>query len=234
MLRALKWLAALSVALGLGLAMLTLATSRGADASLYPPSLDSEPIPVFVVDHGYHAGLVVPRARLSEAARRIGSAPLIAVTERFGEFEWLEIGWGDEGFYRNVARVSPGTLHHVARALFWPGNRSILHVVGFSIPVEDAWPDSPQVRLEVSQAGFDRLARHVGGSFVLEGGQPVDAGPGLYGPSRFFAAQGDYSLLNLCNHWTGQALAAAGLPYAPVPSTLSAGLVADLQWRAAR
>jgi Protein of unknown function (DUF2459) len=69
-------------------------------------------------------------------------------------------------------------------------------------------------------------------SFAVTDGMIVDAGPGLYGPSRFFQANGRYSLLNLCNHWVGRVLHHAGVPYSPVLATLSAGLVFDLRWRA--
>jgi hypothetical protein len=67
---------------------------------------------------------------------------------------------------------------------------------------------------------------------VPDSGVVAPLGPGLYGPSAFFAAQDRYHLFNTCNHWVGQLLALAGVPYAPVEAFISAGLMADLRRRA--
>jgi uncharacterized protein (TIGR02117 family) len=218
----------------LALAGLALVTIRSADPFLYPPGADMPGIRVVAVDHGYHAGLIVPVSQLRVVASLNGNVPLLSLTQRFAAYEWLEIGWGDENFYRNVPDLSFGTTHHVIKALFWPDNSSILHVVGFSGQPEEVFFRSRQVSLRLGNEGFARLAKTVGDTFAESGGSIVDVGPGLYGPSLFFKAKGSYSLLNLCNHWTGKALASAGVPYSPVLSTLSAGLMADLRWRALR
>lgn len=216
----------------LAVAALVLVTAQGRDPGLYPPAAGALSIPVGVVDHGYHAGLILPVAQLRVVASVSGDAALLGLTQRFQAYDWLEIGWGDDNFYRNVPSVSLGTLPYVLKALFAPGNRSIVHVVGFSGPPQENFPASRHVSLALGGQGFARLSRFVGAVFDLAEGQVTDAGPGLYGPSRFFRAKGEYSLLNLCNHWTGRALAAAGVPYSPVLSTFSVGLIADLRWRA--
>ena len=59
-------------------------------------------LPRFHVNHGYHAGIAVPRAAFAEQASRHGLSALGYVATRFADFDWLEIGWGDEGFYRYV------------------------------------------------------------------------------------------------------------------------------------
>ena len=79
-----------------------IATARWGDRSLWPPSPGAPTTEVFIVSHGYHAGIVVDRAAMAEAAERNGDAALTAVTQRFADYRWLEIGWGDAGFYRNV------------------------------------------------------------------------------------------------------------------------------------
>lgn len=221
---------------GLCFALLALAliTLKGADPALFPAAADAPSIPVAVVDHGYHAGLIVPVAPLRVMASLTGNAPLLSLTQRFAAYEWLEIGWGDENFYRNVPDLSFGTAHQVLKALFWPDNSSILHVVGFSGASDEFFSRSRHVPLQLGHEGFTRLASAIGATFADAGGAVIDAGPGLYGPSRFFKAKGNYSFLNLCNHWTGKTLASAGVPYSPVLSMLSAGLMTDLRWRALR
>ena len=58
-----------------------------------------------------------------------------------------------------------------------------------------------------------------------------DLGPGLYGPSRFYRANGTFNIFHVCNHWLADLLDAAGVPTAPVLATLPAGLFLDLEWR---
>jgi Protein of unknown function (DUF2459) len=60
---------------------------------------------------------------------------------------------------------------------------------------------------------------------------PEELGPGLYGTSLFFRANGAFHLFNVCNHWIARLLDAAGVPTAPVLATLPFGLLLDLRWR---
>ncbi|MFM9973982.1 MAG: DUF2459 domain-containing protein [Beijerinckiaceae bacterium] len=202
------------------------------DPTLLPKTGEEEVI--FVLDHGYHASVVLPRGTIVERAQVLGLASIEAALEPFGRFAWVEIGWGDEGFYRHVPSVSFSTLPHILRALFRSGNSSVLHVVGFDgIPTE-VFSGSGKLRLEISREGLDRMVRALDRSLLVEGkGLPVPLGPGLYGPSAFYAAREAYHVLNVCNHWLGRLLAEAGLPYAPVEATLSGGLIYDLRRRSA-
>jgi hypothetical protein len=54
------------------------------------------PLPVF--SHGQHTGLVLPRKALENVLPEI-------TTQLTGD--WLEFGWGDEGFYRNEIVTFP-------------------------------------------------------------------------------------------------------------------------------
>ena len=110
---------ALVVAL-IGLAVLT---ARSGDPALWPSAPGEPRVEIFVVSHGYHSGLVLPRETLAEAAGRRGDAALAAVSQRFAGFHWLEIGWGDEGFYRHVPDAASLTVGLAIRALFRPGIR---------------------------------------------------------------------------------------------------------------
>jgi uncharacterized protein (TIGR02117 family) len=225
--------------IGLGLAFVAallvvaaLATARRGDGSLWPPAPGTPTTEVFVVSHGYHAGIIVPRAALAAAASRQGLAALGTLATRFAGFDRLEIGWGDEGFYREVPTARSLTVALALRALFRPGNPSVLHVVGVGADPRAAFPHSDFVRLDLGEAGFARLAGKLDASFARgEGGLPVDLGPGLYGTGLFFRANGAFHLFNVCNHWLAGLLDAAGVPTAPVPATLPYGLLLDLEWR---
>jgi uncharacterized protein (TIGR02117 family) len=226
----------IGLALAIAAALLVaaaLATARRGDPALWPPAPGAPSIEVFVVNHGYHAGIIVPRAALAEAASRRGLAALGYLAVRFADFDRLEIGWGDERFYREVPTVQSLTVALALRALFRPGNASVLHVVGVGADPRATFGNSDLVRIDLSEAGFARLADRLDASFARGegGGPPLELGRGLYGTSLFFRANGTFHLFNVCNHWLAGLLDAAGVPTAPVPATLPSGLLFDLAWR---
>jgi uncharacterized protein (TIGR02117 family) len=207
----------------------TLLTLRSGDRRLYPASPGEPTVTVFVVSHGYHAGIVLP---LAAAASRQGQAALGAVSARFAGYPFLEIGWGDEGFYRSVPTLAALTVPMAARALFMPGNRSVLHVVGLADPPRVAFPSADIIALDLSRNGFARMLGRIEQTFAPGAGIAADdLGPGLYGPSRFYRANGTFNIFHVCNHWLADLLDAAGVPTAPVPATLPPGLFLDLEWR---
>lgn len=215
------------------LIFLTVLTAHPGSPALWPPAAGAPSIEIHVVSHGYHFGVVISREAAADVAGRRGSTALLAVTQRFGSYRWLEFGWGDEGFYRSVPDVTSLTIALAARALFRPGNPSVVHVVGLSHPVRETFPRAEVVRIAVSTEGFARLVEQLEASFVKEQGSATlsDLGPGLYGPSLFFRGTGAFHIFNVCNHWVAGLLSAAGLPTAPVPATLPQGLFFDLRWR---
>ena len=210
------------------------ATVRSGDPKLYPPPAGAPAIDVFIVSHGYHAGIVVPRDRTAEVAGTLGLRALMAVTARFGAYAWLEIGWGDQGFYTSVPTVASLTVPMALRALFRPGNPSVVHVVGLTQHPRLSFPHSEIVRLQLGEAGFARLLGKLDATFAPgEGGAIAEAlGAGLYGASVFYRAAGAFHLFNVCNHWIADLLDAAGVPTARLLATLPAGLLTDLRRRA--
>ena len=214
-------------------ATLTVATARWGDRSLWPPAPGAPITEIVIVSHGYHAGIAVPRAALAEQASLRGLSALGYVATRFADFDWLEIGWGDEGFYRYVPTAESLTVALALRALFRPGNPSVLHVVGVKNDPREMFANSEVVRVGLSDAGFARVADLLDSTFARSKGStmPEELGPGLYGTSLFFRANGAFHLFNVCNHWIARMLDAAGIPTAPVLATLPFGLLLDLRWR---
>ena len=111
-------------------AALAIATARWGDPSLWPPAPGAPITEIVIVNHGYHVGIAIPRAALAEQASRQGLSALGYIATRFADFDWLEIGWGDEGFYRYVPTADSLTVALALRALFRADNPSVLHVVG--------------------------------------------------------------------------------------------------------
>jgi uncharacterized protein (TIGR02117 family) len=224
---------------GLALAVLAVAfvvavvaTARRGDPALFPPAPGAPTVQILLVHNGFHTGLVLPRAALAELAGRRGHGALIAVATRFASFAWLEIGWGDEQFYRHVPTPGSLSLGLALHALFGTDNASVLHVVGATQP-RAVFTQAQLGALELSAEGFERLLAGVEATFWRDGrGLPEDLGPGLYGPSLFYRATGRFHALHVCSHWVADMLDAAGVPTAPVLATLPQGLFFDLSMRA--
>jgi len=230
------------IAAGIGVVLLVLLgvligaayiTARPADPMLWPPREGAGTIEIVVVSNGYHAGLALPRDALAEFASGRGYPALIAVTQRFAAFEWIEFGWGDREFYRSVPTVGDVSLLVALRALFWPGNTTVLHVVGLAGDPAQIFTGAELVRIPLSRNGFDQMLQQLDATFVPPlGGALPDLGRGLNGPSLFYPANGTFSVFKVCNHWIADLLGAAGLPKAPVLATLPSGLIFHLRWRA--
>src|ERR1043165_4504423 len=198
------------IAAGIGGALLVLwwvlagaafITARPADPMLWPPPPDAGRVDVVLISNGYHTGLALPRAALAEFASGRGYPALIAVTQRFAAFEWIEFGWGDREFYQSVPTIGDLSLLLALRALF-SSDRSVLHVVGLGGDPASVFTGADLVRIPLSRNGFDQMLAKLDATFVPpQAGMLPDLGRGLYGPSLFYPANGTFSLFRLCNHW---------------------------------
>ena len=233
------WARRLSVALGVFLLFsawmiggAAWITARPADPMLWP-ARDGRIVEVYVVSNGYHAGLALPRAALAEFASGRGYPALIAVSQRFAAFDWIEFGWGDREFYRSVPTLGDMNWRMALRALFYPGNQTVVHVVGVTGDPALAFK-AEMMKVPLSQNGFDRMLERLNATFMPpDNGALADLGRGLYGPSLFYPANGTFSIRRVCNHWIGDLLGAAGLPANPVLATVPQGLMFNLRWQAA-
>jgi uncharacterized protein (TIGR02117 family) len=206
-------------------------TARPGDPALYPA--ENGGVDVVLVSHGFHSGLVLPREHLAEAVEAGGRPALRAVLDRFPGYDWLEVGWGEDVYYRSAPTLASPHLGLALRALFRPGNGSVVHVVGLDGSPRAMFPHADLVPIVVSREGFRRLVERLEASFATPGeGGFEELGTGLYGSSLFYRGRGAFHLLRVCNRWTADLLDAAGLPTAPLAAILPAGLIADLRWRA--
>lgn len=175
----------------------------GPVQGLFPPARDEPTETIFVVNHGWHTGIVVPTDRLPRQAL---PSWMPALRSRF-----IEMGWGDDGYYR-AENVTSGMA---ARALIF-SNPAVLHVVAMNSRPDTAFPSSGVIRITLSREGFQNLCRFLIDSYAFGAdGEPVDLGKGLYGTSRFYRATDRYYFPNTCNRWTARALRAAGTPITP-------------------
>jgi uncharacterized protein (TIGR02117 family) len=168
---------------------------------------------VFVVNHGWHTGIAIRKADLSRT--------ILPELRDFPDAEFLEIGWGDWDYYQ---APDPG-LGMALKAAFW-SSRSVLHVVGFRVPVENQFRGSEIVEIALSDEGLDRLRRFVAGTFLRSAESlPAEASPGLYANSRFYPARGRFQVFRTCNTWVAEALHTAGVPITPFYAMTAGNLI---------
>jgi uncharacterized protein (TIGR02117 family) len=166
-----------------------------------PAPADQPADAIYVVSHGWHAGLVLP-------AQAVVSWPSSRDAPRA---QHVEVGWGERDFYM---QPDPGWWLAVEAVLV--PNESALHVVWLNAPVRDFFRSSEILEVRLTPDGMGRLSRHIAGSFAhTSNGAAVDLGPGLYGSSRFYLSRERYHAFNTCNVWVARALREAGCPISP-------------------
>jgi uncharacterized protein (TIGR02117 family) len=164
---------------------------------------------VYVVGHGWHTGVVLPVKEISPE--------IWPEVEDYRTLDYVEFGWGDEGFYR-AEKITPSL---VAKAALLP-TPSVMHVAGFPGTVLSFYDASDVIEVRLDDDEFDGLCRFISNSFARDSaGQSESLGAGLYGASKFYRAEGKYYLPKTCNIWTAKALRAAGRPVS-TPTSLTA------------
>jgi uncharacterized protein (TIGR02117 family) len=168
---------------------------------------------IYLVNQGWHAGIVLRRADIFDS-----DWPVLG---DFPDAQYLEVGWGDMDFY-----LTPNPHWGITlKAALWP-TASALHIAGFNGPVLVYFPYSEIIRIELSSAGFKHLLHTIAASFALdEAGNTTSLGTGLYGNSRFYLSRETYHLFNTCNVWTARALRVAGLSITPLRAITAEGLM---------
>lgn len=169
---------------------------------------------VYVANHGWHTGFIIPAASIRQSVPEL--------KRRFGGAEFIEIGWGDRGFYQ----AQEITVGLTMRAVFWP-SESVIHAVAVPTDPVAFFPNSAIEELGLDDGELSRLVQFISDSLGRDGGgNIVPMGNGLYGDSQFYVGAGHYHLMNTCNKWTAKGLKSAGMDISPA-FKLTAGSVMD-------
>lgn len=172
---------------------------------------------VYVVSHGWHTGFVIPADALQ--------ARIPALKTRFTDTPFLEIGWGDKGFYQAQEITTGLTL----RAMFWSSG-SILHVVAVPHNVRRYFANSEQASLCLSERNYTALLDFIAASFAKDPqGQVQPLKQGIYGDSQFYEGVGTYYLFNTCNKWTAKGLQQAGFDLSPTFKLTAGSVMAQVR-----
>ncbi len=159
--------------------------------------------PIFVVNQGWHSGIVLSRDDLGSSLR--DSLPETQTSE------WLEFGWGDRDFY-----LSSGYSYWQAfRAAFF-SSATVLQVSGLPTLPHDFFKHSEVFQIVLTEEGIASLNQTIESTLVRdEKGRLKRVAKSLYGDGSFYEAVGDFSFLHTCNSWTSEALAQAGCSITP-------------------
>ena len=169
----------------------------------HPPMGNDTPVDVHVLSHGWHTGIAV---RAEDLNARI---PMLAA--RFPACKYLEIGWGDAGFYQ----AKKITLGITMRAVFLP-TPTVVHIVGFNDHPNSYFNGSEYVKITISHDNFTVLLDFIQSSFAKGAdGEPIPESQGIYGDSQFYTGAGSYYAYNTCNKWTAKALKSGGVEISP-------------------
>ena len=179
--------------------LLAAAWSAAEGNVLHATPPDSAEHAIYVVGHGWHAGIVVSRGAIPEAAW--------PEQRDFPEATYLEVGWGDAAYYQHP---DPG-IWLALRAALWP-TPSALHVVGMRRAPPAYFSPRPILRIPVTPDELRALGAFFHAAYArTDAGRAQPLGPGLYGDSRFYAGRERYHLFRNCNSWVARALREAGL-----------------------
>ncbi len=174
--------------------------TQAQDVDLFPPAKNALTRSIYLVNQGWHAGIIVKRADIPDG--------VWSEHKDLPDSDYLELGWGDRDFYQDAKPNFWVTL----KAALWP-TESVLHIATFNGSVTNYFANREIIKIELSETGFEKLCRYFSKSYARDdAGKPISLGPGLYGVSRFYLSQETYHMFKTCNVWTAQALRSAGVP----------------------
>ena len=154
---------------------------------------------VYVVNHGWHTGFVVPASVIHQAMPEL--------KQRFENAPYIEFGWGDNEFYRSEEITSGITL----KAIFLPTD-SVVHAVLVPLKVDRYFKNSELEKFCLEDSEFGSLIKFISSSFYRDvSGNILKLNHGIYGDSQFYKAKGDFHIFNTCNKWTAKGLESAGM-----------------------
>lgn len=196
----------------LSLLLLIFASCLSPIQDLYPANEENRPVPVYIVSHGWHAGIAIE----SEYIRH-----LLPDHPQMPEARILKFGWGDQRYYTEPA----AGFGLMMRAALIP-TRSVLHVVATDLPIERYFYASRVIRIQITHEGAEQLGLFISDRFRKdEHGHIQVAAEGLYSNSQFFEANGRYYLPKTSNTWTARALRQTGYPITPIYSLTSGNII---------
>ena len=180
-------------------------------------------VKICVHNMGIHSDIIVPTKTETFDWRNYLKLEEIGI-DRARDYNYLSFGWGDRDFYMSTPSLSDLQFSTAFTALFI-STPSVIYVKGYqSIPAYS------QVKcIKINQTDYLQLAKFIQSTFKQDiNAQNIRVGNGHTNNGGFYAAIGDYSVLNNCNSWTGRALREANVN-TPLWDGLSAAILFHLR-----
>ncbi|MGH8363688.1 MAG: DUF2459 domain-containing protein [Gammaproteobacteria bacterium] len=155
---------------------------------------------VWVLDSGWHTGLILARVELGPTLTRLLQPAHAA--------HYLMFGWGNRRFY-----MSPRPSFGMDIAALFP-SQSVVLIEGCATAPRVCY--KPEVQLHtvsVTASGLERLDGYLAASLQTDAHDRLEPlAPGADAGSEFYASGLAYDAFHTCNTWTAEALHAAGVP----------------------
>ncbi len=169
---------------------------------LYPSDPELRTVPVYIVSHGWHAGIAIERDYIKH---ELPDHPDIPATN------YLKFGWGDARYYSD-----PDAGFWLMMRAAVPPTSSAIQMVGFDMHVRHYFSGSEIVEIKITEKGAEELGRFIHSELKTDAdGDIIVYGPGLYTNSIFFEGKRYYFLPRTSNKWTARALRKTGYPISP-------------------
>ncbi len=163
-------------------------------------------VQIFIRSNGVHTDFVLP------VRNKLYRWDSVFQPENFNadsNYNFIAMGWGDKGFFLNTPTWDDLTFSTAFVAASGIGE-SAMHVdyVG-TVPKV-----SPRIReFTISEEQYRALIAYINSSFRFDNNNVMMIDQAGYGKhDKFFEANGQYSLFQTCNEWTGDGMEEAGLP----------------------
>jgi acyl carrier protein len=131
----------------------------------------------------------------------------IPALEDFNNFNFVDIGWGDEEFFQNPN----DDIYLGAKAILYP-TPSVVRIAGMITKLASIlrWVDYC-VEVNVSNVQFHKLCQFINGSFEKdENKNLIKTSKRPSGAVIFYKSNLKYHLFNTCNTWIGEGLESIG------------------------
>lgn len=171
---------------------------------------------IFVVNNGWHSGIIV---KVEDINRSV-----LDLEESFKGFEYIEIGWGDEEFYKS----KDPSIWMTLKAAIIPTS-SVMHVRAYNSYMLNYFSEEHIVQIRLSHKAFEKLLNFIVNSFAREEAKVIILSKGLYENSLFYLSSKNYHLFNTCNVWTANALRSADVDVSPYSSITTNSLFSQLK-----
>jgi uncharacterized protein (TIGR02117 family) len=164
-------------------------------------------VTIYVCSNGVHTDIAMPIKTDQLDWRSI--FPVKSFKAVDSTFKYIEIGWGDKGFYLYTPTWADLKFKTAFKAIFFLDSAA-MHVT-YDRYVPDPSPKACH-KINISTAQYQQLITYITASFDMHNGKPaVFPGKGYDLNDNFYEAKGHYSFLKTCNVWTSEGLSAAGI-----------------------